>query len=124
MNFRALAVNHKAIGGHYLVAGLLSFLLGIVLTQILRARLSSSLDDMQPNGFNAYLGATHGTIQVFFGIVPVVFCAFGNYLMPLGRETKMALPRLNLIGVILFYLSIIFMLVQNCPVKSLGMTTG
>jgi cytochrome c oxidase subunit 1 len=29
------------------------------------------------------LGAMHGTIMVFFGIVPIGFAAFGNFVMPL-----------------------------------------
>ena len=56
------------------------------------------------------LGAMHGTIMVFFGIVPVAFAAFGNYVMPLQIGTvDMAFPRLNMGSVILFFLSAVFM---------------
>ena len=52
------------------------------------------------------LGAMHGTIMVFFGIVPVAFAAFGNYVMPLQIGTvDMAFPRLNMGSVILFFIS-------------------
>jgi cytochrome c oxidase subunit 1 len=56
------------------------------------------------------LGAMHGTIMVFFGIVPVAFAAFGNYVMPLQIGTiDMAFPRLNMGSVILFFISALLM---------------
>src|SRR5476651_2653334 len=56
------------------------------------------------------LGAMHGTIMVFFGIVPVAFAAFGNYVMPLQiGAVDMAFPRLNMASVILFFLSAVLM---------------
>ena len=64
--------------------------------------------DQMPGGvmtgdFYNTLGAMHGTIMVFFGIVPVAFAAFGNYVMPLQIGTvDMAFPRLNMGSVILF----------------------
>jgi cytochrome c oxidase subunit 1 len=67
--------------------------------------------DQMPGGvmsgdFYNTLGAMHGTIMVFFGIVPVAFAAFGNYVMPLQIGTiDMAFPRLNLGSVILFFFS-------------------
>ncbi len=64
---------------------------------------------MTPDFYNT-LGAMHGTIMVFFGIVPVAFAAFGNYVMPLQIGTvDMAFPRLNMGSVILFFLSALFM---------------
>ena len=37
---------------------------------------------MTPEGYNS-LGAMHGTIMIFLGIVPVAFAAFGNFVVPL-----------------------------------------
>jgi cytochrome c oxidase subunit 1 len=71
--------------------------------------------DQMPGGvmtgdFYNTLGAMHGTIMVFFGIVPVAFAAFGNYVMPLQIGTvDMAFPRLNMGSVILFFLSAVLM---------------
>ena len=56
------------------------------------------------------LGAMHGTIMVFFGIVPVGFAAFGNFAMPLQiGAIDMAFPRLNMGSVILFFISGVLM---------------
>ncbi len=69
--------------------------------------------DQMPNGvmtgdFYNTLGAMHGTIMVFFGIVPVAFAAFGNYVMPLQiGAVDMAFPRLNMGSVILFFISVL-----------------
>jgi cytochrome c oxidase subunit 1 len=71
--------------------------------------------DQMPGGvmtgdFYNTLGAMHGTIMVFFGIVPVAFAAFGNYVMPLQIGTvDMAFPRLNMGSVILFFISAVLM---------------
>src|SRR5256885_5156819 len=37
---------------------------------------------MTPEGYNS-LGAMHGTIMIFLGVVPVAFAAFGNFVVPL-----------------------------------------
>jgi cytochrome c oxidase subunit 1 len=64
---------------------------------------------MTPDFYNT-LGAMHGTIMVFFGIVPIGFAAFGNYVMPLQCGTiDMAFPRLNMGSVILFFISAVLM---------------
>jgi len=71
--------------------------------------------DQMPGGimtgdFYNTLGAMHGTIMVFFGIVPVAFAAFGNYVMPLQiGAVDMAFPRLNMSSVILFFMSAVLM---------------
>lgn len=47
-------------------------------------------------GFYNQLGAMHGTIMIFLGIVPLSFSAFGNYLIPLQiGAADMAFPKLN-----------------------------
>ena len=48
-----------------------------------------------PEIYNS-LGAMHGTIMIFLGVVPLAVGAFGNYLVPLQIGTiDMAFPRLN-----------------------------
>ena len=42
------------------------------------------------------LGAMHGTIMVFLGIVPVAFAAFGNFVVPLQiGAPDMTFPKIN-----------------------------
>ena len=67
---------------------------------------------MTPDFYNT-LGAMHGTIMVFFAIVPIGFAAFGNFVMPLQIGTiDMAFPRLNMGSVILFFISAVIMLLS------------
>ena len=37
---------------------------------------------MTPDFYNS-LGAMHGTIMIFAGVVPLAFAAFGNFVVPL-----------------------------------------
>ena len=51
---------------------------------------------MLPEFYNS-LGAMHGTIMVFLGIVPLAVGAFGNYVLPLQiGAPDMSFPRLNM----------------------------
>jgi cytochrome c oxidase subunit 1 len=51
---------------------------------------------MLPEFYNQ-LGAMHGTIMVFLGVVPLAVGAFGNYVMPLQiGAPDMAFPKLNM----------------------------
>ena len=48
-----------------------------------------------PEIYNS-LGAMHGTIMIFLGVVPLAVGAFGNYLVPLQiGAPDMAFPKLN-----------------------------
>jgi len=50
---------------------------------------------MMPEFYNS-LGAMHGTIMIFLGVVPLAVGAFGNYLVPLMvGAPDMAFPKLN-----------------------------
>lgn len=51
---------------------------------------------MAPEFYNE-LGAMHGTIMVFLGVVPLAVGGFGNYVMPLQiGAPDMAFPKLNM----------------------------
>ena len=51
---------------------------------------------MTPDFYNS-LGAMHGTIMVFLGIVPVAFAAFGNFVVPLQiGAPDMTFPKINM----------------------------
>ena len=64
-----------------------------------------------PEGYNS-LGAMHGTIMVFLGIVPLAVGGFGNYIMPLQiGAPDMAFPRLNMASYWVYFVGGITMLV-------------
>ena len=50
---------------------------------------------MTPEFYNS-LGAMHGTIMIFLGIVPLAFAAFGNFVVPLQiGAPDMTFPKIN-----------------------------
>ena len=50
---------------------------------------------MTPDFYNS-LGAMHGTIMIFLGVVPLAFAAFGNFVVPLQiGAPDMAFPKVN-----------------------------
>ena len=64
---------------------------------------------LSTTGYNM-LGAMHGTIMVFFGIVPIAFAGFGNFVMPLQiGAIDMAFPRINMASFWSFFISCVFM---------------
>lgn len=133
------STDHKTIGIQYGISGLLFLLFGFFLMMLMRWSIAypgkpvpgfefieslpvfgdlfhTMLGRWAPGGvingelYNM-LGAMHGTIMVFLGIVPVGFAAFVNFVMPLQIGTiDMAFPRLNMWSFWLFLLSGVLML--------------
>jgi len=65
---------------------------------------------MLPEFYNQ-LGAMHGTIMVFLGIVPLAVGAFGNYFVPLQiGAPDMAFPKLNMASYWFYYAGGVVML--------------
>lgn len=107
------SVDHKVIGIQYTVTSLLFLLFGFGLMMIMRAQLAYPGIElpflekifgegafagglMLPEFYNQ-LGAMHGTIMVFLGVVPLAVGGFGNYVMPLQiGAPDMAFPKLNM----------------------------
>jgi cytochrome c oxidase subunit 1 len=128
------STDHKTIGIQYAVSGLLFLLFGFFLMLMMRWSIAypgqpipgfefvNKLPLIGPifnemfgrwapggviNGelYNM-LGAMHGTIMVFLGIVPLGFAGFVNFVMPLQIGTiDMAFPRLNMWSYWLFFIS-------------------
>lgn len=109
------STDHKVIGVQYSVTGLAFLLFGFVLMMVMRWNLAypgepipfiGSLlgDNRAPGGimlpdFYNELGAMHGTIMVFLGVVPLAVGGFGNFVMPLQLGAPdMAFPRINMIS--------------------------
>ena len=67
---------------------------------------------MTPEFYNS-LGAMHGTIMIFLGIVPVAFAAFGNFVVPLQiGAPDMTFPKINMASYQAFLVGGIIMLVS------------
>src|SRR5438552_1941038 len=105
--------DHKVIGIQYTITALLFLLFGFSLMALIRWQLAFPGTPIPviggllgaanaPNGillpeFYNQLGAMHGTIMIFLGVVPLAVGGFGNYLIPLQiGATDMAFPRLNM----------------------------
>ncbi len=107
------STDHKIIGLQYGITAWIFLLLGFCMMLLMRWQLaypgqplpgigSWFGEDHMPGGvmlpeFYNQLGAMHGTIMVFLGIVPLVVGAFGNYIVPLQiGAPDMAFPKLNM----------------------------
>ena len=106
------SVDHKTIGIQYAMTGMVFLFFGFCLMMLMRWQLAfpgeplpliGGLfgDTLMPGGvmlpeFYNSLGAMHGTIMVFMGVVPLAVGGFGNYLVPLQiGAPDMAFPKLN-----------------------------
>jgi cytochrome c oxidase subunit 1 len=107
------STDHKTIGIQYAITALLFLLFGFTLMMIMRWQLAypgmpipiiggwlgatRAPDGVMLPEFYNQLGAMHGTIMVFLGVVPLAVGGFGNYLVPLQvGAPDMAFPRLNM----------------------------
>ena len=117
------STDHKVIGIWYGFTGLGFLFFGFSLMMLMRFQLAypsgegapgwlaaifgfamrffpasalSNPGEMSPDFYNS-LGAMHGTIMVFMGVVPIAVGAFGNYVLPLQiGAVDMAFPKINM----------------------------
>src|SRR5215471_21141202 len=121
------STDHKVIGIQYAVTGLLFLLFGFSLMMLMRWNLAypgAALpmlgrilgDSRMPGGtmlpeFYNELGAMHGTIMVFLGVVPLAVGGFGNFVLPLQiGAPDMAFPRINMMSYWSYFLGGVTML--------------
>src|SRR5437764_301668 len=97
-----ISTDHKIIGIQYGITGLIFLFFGFSLMMLMRWQLAypgqpvpvignllgnlfgpGAMENgkMTPEFYNS-LGAMHGTIMIFLGIVPIAFAAFGNFVFP------------------------------------------
>jgi len=115
------STDSKIIGIQYGITSMSFLLLGFMLMLLMRWQLAFPghplpllgklfSDSLMPGGimipdFYNMLGAMHGTIMIFLGVVPMGVGAFGNYLVPLMVGSPVAaFPRLNRFGFWLYFL--------------------
>ena len=121
------SVDHKVIGIQYAITALLFLLFGFTLMMIMRWQLAypgapipiiggllgvanAPGGIMLPEFYNQ-LGAMHGTIMVFLGVVPLAVGGFGNFVVPLQiGAPDMAFPKLNMMSYWVYFLGGVVML--------------
>lgn len=122
------STDHKVIGIQYALTACFFLLFGFGLVSLMRWQLAypgqaipipiigKIFSEGMPGGimlpeFYNSLGAMHGTIMVFLGIVPLAFGAFGNFVVPLQiGAPDMAFPKLNAASYWAYFLGGIVML--------------
>jgi cytochrome c oxidase subunit 1 len=101
------STDHKVIGIQFLFTSLIFAVIGGGLAMLIRTQLAWPFEEIPgffPNSGGVMLPETyiafvtmHGTIMIFFVIIPILSGAFGNYLIPLMIGARdMAFPRLNM----------------------------
>ena len=123
------STDHKVVGIQYGITALFFLLFGFCLMLLMRWQLAYPGtpipwigqwlgENRAPGGvvlpeFYNELGAMHGTIMVFLGVVPLLVGAFGNYLIPLQiGAPDMAFPKLNMASYWTYLLGGLTMLVS------------
>jgi cytochrome c oxidase subunit 1 len=119
--------DHKVIGIQYAITGQFFLLFGFTLMMIMRWQLAypgrpipliggwlgqanAPGGIMLPEFYNQ-LGAMHGTIMVFMGVVPLAVGGFGNFVMPLQiGAPDMAFPKLNMVSYWVYFIGGVVML--------------
>ena len=121
------STDHNVIGIQYGLTALVFLFIGFNLMMAMRWQLaypnqglglltlifgSANVPDgvMLPEFYNQ-LGAMHGTIMIFLGVVPLGVGAFGNYVVPLQiGASDMAFPKLNMASYWSFFVGGVIML--------------
>lgn len=114
---RIFSTNHKSIGLQYLWLALISVLVGMILSTLLRVHASwpgaaipflSALEN-SPQNYSA-LRLLHGSLMVFFVLTAAPQLGFGNFFLPLQIGARdMAFPSLNLFSLWLTFASFLGM---------------
>ena len=117
------STDHKVIGLQYGITATFFLLFGFFLMILMRWQLAypgveipligkaiSDSGALTPELYNA-LGAMHGTIMIFLGVVPMGVGAFGNYLVPLQvGACDMAFPKLNMMSYWVYFVGGVIMM--------------
>ena len=110
------SVDHKVIGIQYGITSLIFLLVGFCFMLVMRYQMAWPEKAFITTDQYNMLGAMHGTIMVFMGVVPLAVGAFGNYMVPIQiGAPDMAFPRLNMASYWVF--------LPGCIVMMLGFLT-
>ena len=106
-----LTTDHKRIGILYLISISFFFLIAGTIALLMRFELLTPASDfVSPHTYNV-LFTLHGSLMVFFFIVPGLAASFGNFLIPLMiGAPDVSFPKLNLASYWIYLLGTIIML--------------
>jgi cytochrome c oxidase subunit 1 len=118
-----LSTDHKRIGIMYLVSISTFFLIAGVTALLMRYELiAPGKTIVDAHAYNV-LFTFHGTVMVFFFIVPGLAASFGNFLIPLMiGAPDVAFPKLNLGSYWLYLLATILLLIALLKPADTGWT--
>lgn len=96
--FFTFSTDHKVIGIQYIVTSFIFFLIGGLLSMIMRGELITPDTDLVDRTVYNALFTMHGSIMLFLWTFPVLV-GLSNYLVPLMIGARdMAFPRLNAVS--------------------------
>jgi len=121
------STDHKVIGLQYAITAMVFLLFGFSLVLLMRWQLGFPnqpipilgkllsdalvIDGVMTPDFYNQLGAMHGTIMIFLGVVPLAVGGFGNYLLPIQVGAHdMAFPKLNMMSYWVYFVGGVIML--------------
>ncbi len=118
-----LSTDHKRIGIMYLVSISTFFLIAGLAALLMRLELISPGKTIVDAHTYNVLFTFHGTVMVFFFIVPGLAASFGNFLIPLMiGAPDVAFPKLNLGSYWLYLLGTTILLISLLKPADTGWT--
>ncbi|MGQ0793634.1 MAG: cytochrome c oxidase subunit I [Deltaproteobacteria bacterium] len=118
-----LTTDHKRIGIMYLTSITLFFILAGISAILMRLELLAPGKTIVDAHTYNVLFTFHGTVMVFFFIVPGLAASFGNFLLPLMiGAPDVAFPRLNLLSYWLYLAGTAILLVSLLTPADTGWT--
>lgn len=121
------STDHKVIGLQYAITAMFFLMLGFCMMLLMRWQLAYPgkampilgklfsealmVDGVMTPEFYNMLGAMHGTIMIFLGVVPLSVGGYGNYLVPLQVGAHdMAFPKLNMASYWVYFVGGVLMM--------------
>jgi len=105
--------DHKRIGILYLLLGIFSGWLAILLSILVRLELACPGDFFFLGNYHFYnvVVTLHGLLMLFFVVIPILFGGFGNYFIPILIGSRdLCFPRLNNFSFWLLFVSLLLLL--------------
>ena len=98
-----LTTDHKRIGVLYLISIVFYFVIAAIAAALMRMELITPAGDMVTSETYNKLFTTHGTLMVWFFLIPSIPAVLGNFVLPMMLGARdVAFPKLNLLSWYLF----------------------